>query len=244
MRSSLKNPTLRKRTKELSECAEDARECQLLGYELKDLGSLLVKMAIHMNDLQRKVDRQAEYIKTLNEDRKTESDSETPNNCETCKHWHPHYWSVACTGCSEDFDHYEPKDEPEAIAEDINRRVEMTKKEWNARHIEDEPQTEVETMSCQECKHWDMGYHCDVGWDCKYEPKTEPQTEGCPTCKYGRHGNITDEERCDQCSFGTTNNYEPIEPQTDCAWAAPDEHRTVPLYPMTEGGETNEDNSR
>ena len=68
--SRTKNPTLRKRTKELSECAEDAKECQLLGYELKDLGSLLVKMAIHMEDLQRKVDSQAEYIKTLNEERR------------------------------------------------------------------------------------------------------------------------------------------------------------------------------
>ena len=36
---------------------------------------------------------------------------------------------------------------------------------------------QVETMSCQECKHWQMGYHCDVDWDCKYEPKDEPQTE-------------------------------------------------------------------
>ena len=43
--------------------------------------------------------------------------------------------------------------------------------------------------------------------------KDEP-CDGCPTCKYGRHGNITDEERCEQCSFGTVNNYEPIEPQT------------------------------
>lgn len=34
------------------------------------------------------------------------------------------------------------KDEPQTIAEDINRRVEMGKKEWNARHIEDEPQTD------------------------------------------------------------------------------------------------------
>lgn len=36
----------------------------------------------------------------------------------------------------------EPKDEPQTIAEDINRRVEMGKKEWSVRHIEDEPQTE------------------------------------------------------------------------------------------------------
>lgn len=65
--SSIKNPTLRRRTKELTECAEDARECQLLGYELKDLGNLIVGMAIHMQDLQRKVDSQAEHIKMLNE---------------------------------------------------------------------------------------------------------------------------------------------------------------------------------
>jgi len=65
--SSIKNPTLRRRTKELTECAEDARECRLLGYELKDLGNLIVGMAIHMQDLQRKVDSQAEHIKMLNE---------------------------------------------------------------------------------------------------------------------------------------------------------------------------------
>lgn len=73
--SSIKNPTLRRRTKELTECADDARECQLLGYELKELGSLIVSMAIHMGDLQRKIDSQAEHIKCLNEkltDRKTE----------------------------------------------------------------------------------------------------------------------------------------------------------------------------
>ena len=107
--SRTKNPTLRKRTRELSECAEDARECQLLGYELKDLGSLLVKMAIHMEDLQRKVDSQAEYIKTLNEDRKTENCSEKPNNCETCKNWdivNDHcYFIQECR--------YEPQTEPQ-----------------------------------------------------------------------------------------------------------------------------------
>ena len=31
---------------------------------------------------------------------------------------------------------------------------------------------------------------------------------------------------------------------TDCAWAAPDAPRTVPLYPMKGGEETDEDNSR
>ena len=33
----------------------------------------------------------------------------------------------------------------------------------------------VETMSCQECKHWDNG--CTADYFCSYEPKTEPQTE-------------------------------------------------------------------
>lgn len=65
--SNIKNPTLRRRTKELTECAEDARECQLLAYELKDIGRLIEGMAIHMGELQRKVDSQAEYIKMLNE---------------------------------------------------------------------------------------------------------------------------------------------------------------------------------
>lgn len=32
--------------------------------------------------------------------------------------------------------------EPQTIAEEINRRVEMVKKDWKARHIKDEPQTE------------------------------------------------------------------------------------------------------
>lgn len=64
---SIKNPTLRRRTKELTECVEDARECQLLAYELKDIGRLIEGMAIHMGDLQRKVDSQAEHIKMLNE---------------------------------------------------------------------------------------------------------------------------------------------------------------------------------
>ena len=63
---AIKNPTLRRRTKELSECAEDVRESQLLGYELKDVGNLIVTMTMHMTDLQNKLDSQAEHIKMLN----------------------------------------------------------------------------------------------------------------------------------------------------------------------------------
>jgi hypothetical protein len=42
-----------------------------------------------------------------------------------------------------------------------------------------EPQT-VETMSCQECRHFREGMPCRpyiVGLECNYEPKDEPQTE-------------------------------------------------------------------
>ena len=44
--------------------------------------------------------------------------------------------------------------------------------------------------------------------------------------------------------FAYTDEEPKDEPQTDCAWSAPDAPRTVPLYPMKEGGETDEDNSR
>lgn len=88
--SSIKNPTLRRRTKELTECAEDARECQLLGYELKDLGNLIVGMTIHMQDLQRKVDSQAEHIKTLNEKLTADTPQteriKTLDYCDICNH--------------------------------------------------------------------------------------------------------------------------------------------------------------
>ena len=64
--------------------------------------------------------------------------------CETCRHWKyiAHEWQCEACKCQG----YEPKDEPqydaEEVAKDINHRVDMVKKEWNARHIEDEPQTD------------------------------------------------------------------------------------------------------
>lgn len=39
----------------------------------------------------------------------------------------------------------------------------------------------VETMSCQECRHYEVGKPCKPflnELDCHYEPKDEPQTEG------------------------------------------------------------------
>lgn len=75
--SNIKNPTLRRRTKELTECAEDARECRLLAYELIDIGRLIEGMVSHMRDLQRKVDGQAEHIKMLNEKLTDDSEQHT-----------------------------------------------------------------------------------------------------------------------------------------------------------------------
>lgn len=41
-------------------------------------------------------------------------------------------------------DKNEPQYDAEEVAKDINRRVDMVKKEWSARHIDGEPQTEGE----------------------------------------------------------------------------------------------------
>lgn len=62
-----KNPTLRRRTKALVECAEDALESRLLGYELKSVGELIIALTTHIQDLQSKVDRQAEHIKAISQ---------------------------------------------------------------------------------------------------------------------------------------------------------------------------------
>ena len=80
-------------------------------------------------------------------------------------------------------------------------------------------------VECEKCKHFreeadTYMKQCEFYFmECHYEPKTEPKVR---------------------------SNLEPFrvdEPQKDCAWAAPDEPRTVPLYPMKGGEETNEDNS-
>ena len=46
-------------------------------------------------------------------DRKTESNSEKPNNCDTCKHNKLEWYSEVCDGCSKAHSNYEPKDEPQ-----------------------------------------------------------------------------------------------------------------------------------
>ena len=70
--------------------------------------------------------------------------------CRKCKHIESeHQTPISSDGkcytyvvCTASECRYEPQIDAEEVAKDINRRVEMVKKEWNARHIEDEPQTD------------------------------------------------------------------------------------------------------
>ena len=78
----------------------------------------------------------------------------------------------------------------------------------------DEPQTEVETMSCEECKHYRIGKPCEPflnELDCRYEPKTEPQKcylrESCD--HYG------DKQVCGRCREYNLYSHTKTEPQTE-----------------------------
>lgn len=57
----------------------------------------------------------ADFIEKLRADRKTESNSEKPNNCDTCKHNKLEWYSEVCDGCSKAHSNYEPKDEPQVV---------------------------------------------------------------------------------------------------------------------------------
>ena len=63
--SKLKKPTLRNRTEELCEHANNFEETLQIGYELKNIGRLIKGMSLHIRDLQDKVNGQAEHIKAL-----------------------------------------------------------------------------------------------------------------------------------------------------------------------------------
>ena len=63
--SRLKNPTLRNRTEELCEHANNFEETFQIGCELQNIGRLIHGMSLHIRDLQDKVNSQAEHIKAL-----------------------------------------------------------------------------------------------------------------------------------------------------------------------------------
>ncbi len=183
---SIKNPTLRRRTKELTECANDARECQLLGYELKELGSLVASMAIHMGDLQRKIDSQAEHIKALNEKL---NNSEKPNNyepkiCDFCRYYNSNIPCGSTPSACKKADKFaeefvdglkklKPKDEPQKDCKKCQNYEKCKNNKWKCcvyQPIEGEPQT------CEECEHWN---DTEDGCADRHGCKTEPQTD-CP----------------------------------------------------------------
>lgn len=59
----LKNSSLRFRTDCLTEAANDFEESYAIGHQLGEIGSLIRRMAIHISDLQKKVDSQAEELR-------------------------------------------------------------------------------------------------------------------------------------------------------------------------------------
>ena len=63
--SKLKNTTLRNRTEELCEQANNFEETFQIGCELQNIGRLIKEMSLHIRDLQDKVNSQAEHIKAL-----------------------------------------------------------------------------------------------------------------------------------------------------------------------------------
>ena len=63
-------------------------------------------------------------------DRKTESNSEIPNNCDTCKHNKLEWYSEVCDGCSKAHSNYEPKTEPQPNADQHIQHVESVEPTW------------------------------------------------------------------------------------------------------------------
>ena len=107
-------------------------------------------------------------------DRKTENSSEKPNNCEL--------QTIRCPKCGR-------TDYIRDMEKDMGIKGSHYKyKCINCNnYIKTEPtiskMEQVETMSCQECKHFHENAvmyldQCDFCFkDCKYEPKDEPQTD-------------------------------------------------------------------
>lgn len=60
---AIKNKTLRRRTDDLTDIADNFNEVFKFGAELHDIGRLIQKMACHIKDLQDKVDGQAEELR-------------------------------------------------------------------------------------------------------------------------------------------------------------------------------------
>ena len=61
--SRLKVNTLKRRTEEMTDMADNFNEIFKFGSEIEDIGNLIKRMAFHMKNLQDKVDTQAEELR-------------------------------------------------------------------------------------------------------------------------------------------------------------------------------------
>ena len=169
------------------------------------------------------------------------SDSEKPNNCDTCIHNKLEWYSEVCDGCSKDHSNYEPKlqgkhadmviiDEPQTEYKKWETPPKFEHKGFTTTcvsvpacllEIEDEPQTELvrvkyHCINCAENGSYKCS-KCDGEMYYKYD-KDEPQTEEhCETCRH--------KDECEGATYEYKNAewwclaYAPIdEPQTDCPW--------------------------
>ena len=146
-------------------------------------------------------------------DRKTEpSNSEKPNNCDTCKHNKLEWYSEVCDSCCGNNNHYEPKDEPQTCDDCI----------WSVcnynKAFEDEPQTYV--INPQEPTNDDKCFECDDFFTCggqcnkiEDEPQAEVDWKQRLCDMYG-----TDRKSLDEAWEKYEADKPKDEPQTDCAW--------------------------
>ena len=80
----LKPNTLRRRTEEMTDMADNFNEIFKLGSELEDIGNLIKRMAFHMHNLQEKVDTQAEELR-----RQQAVDAVEVVRCKDCRYCDP-----------------------------------------------------------------------------------------------------------------------------------------------------------
>ena len=154
----------------------------------------------------------------INDDRKIEpSNSEKPNDCDYAENPSGDVWECSCyqtTICEHQQEDYNPDGTINIV------------------ECKTEPQTEVETMSCAECKHRPIGAEiCEEA--CHYEPQTdwhydeqdatwypykhedEPQQKSCATCKHALGNWDGESNNCGRCCGADRRFYEPkTEPQT------------------------------
>jgi protein-arginine kinase activator protein McsA len=143
---------------------------------------------------------EADFLKWLNTDRKTEpNNSEIPNNCDTCKYGEDkHRYAHICNECGVGINNYEPKDE--------NHSGEVTEM------VKDDPQIESK-YPCKRCKHRKVpkvDYPCEYCYEGdRYEPQLTTdcsQTERSNMSEIDKmikmvDGILGDDDLCEGCEY-------------------------------------------